>query len=345
MPLVSKGTLRDTYKNIPQLSPPFILEAFSVHGWKELSAFHKKIMAVLLRFVRNISPIFERIGVRKSLNKMLKKRHFDTIVACQESNTTKYLSYCDFPNKIAWIRCDYQRYWIDKGKKSEFFYDQYKAIVCVANKTFENFKKIYPKYTSKTYCIPNPQNSELIIQQAEQNELEPRFLNDLFCIVSIGRLDPIKRFDQIAPIAKQLCAKGLKFRWYLIGDGAEKSNIEYSIYQNGMESVVHILGIKTNPYYYIKKADLYVCLSSSEACPRVVNEAKILGTPTVSTNFSTINEFIENEKTGIIASIEDIPSAISKMMLDNSLYKNIKKEIQSFSFDNSLLLENIEALL
>ena len=176
-------------------------------------------------------------------------------------------------------------------------------------------------------------------------ENEPRFLIDRTTIVSVGRLNPVKRFSHIASIAYQLKERGLRFRWYIIGDGAERNTIQKSIKGHHMEDTVIMLGAKTNPHYYIKQADLYICLSESEACPRVVNEAKILGTPTISTDFPTIHEFIEDGKTGIISPLSEIPDAIIRMFTERSLYQQIKTSISQFEFDNTELLAQIQSIL
>ena len=176
-------------------------------------------------------------------------------------------------------------------------------------------------------------------------ENEPRFLTDLTTIVSVGRLDPVKRFNHIALIAAQLNKRGLQFRWYIIGDGAERNAIDKSIKDNHVENVVIMLGAKTNPHHYIRHADLYVCLSESEACPRVVNEAKILGTPTISTVFPTIYEYIEDGKTGMITPLSGVPDAIMRLFTDSSLYQQIKTNISQFEFDNTELLEQIQEIL
>ena len=88
-----------------------------------------------------------------------------------------------------------------------------------------------------------------------------------------------------------------------------------------------------------------ISLSRSEACPRVVNEAKILHTPTVSTDFPTIFEFIENEETGLISSFDEIPSSILRLCNDEALYASIKENISHFVFDNTDLIAQIKAVL
>lgn len=345
LPLWPKGALFHLFDGTNRVETPFAIKAIAAPSLKEIPLLASRPLAAAIRFFCNHSNSILRWVLGRALNRVIGKYHFDTVIAEQENGTTELVSYAKCINKVAWIRCDYKRYFENRRFKKEKFYQDINAIVCVANQTCINFKSIYPEYASKTFCIPNPQDSELIRIRADINENEPRFIKNGKTMVSIGRFDAIKRFDQIASIARQLVDRGLKFRWYLIGGGDEQQNIADSIRKYAMEEYVVMLGVKTNPYYYIKNADLLVCLSASEACPRVVNEAKILHTPTISTDFPTIYEFIENDKTGIIAPLEEISTAIIKLCEDVDLYNQIKDNICGFSFDNTALLNEIERIL
>ena len=55
-----------------------------------------------------------------------------------------------------------------------------------------------------------------------------------------------------------------------------------AISDHSVENEVICLGNKTNPYPYFKVADLLVSTSSSEACPMIFNEAKILNLPVMA---------------------------------------------------------------
>lgn len=345
MPLVPQGKMIHLYDDVKRIETPFVVRALSMGGCKEEPSILKRPLVALLRFIRNHSMRFEHRMVGRALDKIIGQHHFDTVVACQEAVTTRFVSHASLGNKVAWVRCDYKRMLEDSHKSKEDFYGSYKAIVCVSDQTCANFKAIFPEYAAKTHCIPNPQDSGFITHRADEIEEEPRFATEGKVLVSIGRFDPVKRFDQVALIARQLLDKGLKFKWYLIGDGAERPRIEASIKEYHVEDRVILLGVKTNPYYYIKRADAMVCLSRSEACPRVVNEAKILHAPTISTDFPTIYEFIENDKTGLISSLENLPATILRFFSDNDLRLKIKENIELFDFDNKELINAIKTIL
>lgn len=345
MPLYERGPLFQLYEDVKRIDTPFAIRVLGKGAWHNEKSFISIIPAFLYRIISNNFTWLKHVMVNSAFDKVVKKFDFDTIVACQEGIATEIVSYSHFGSKIAWVRCDYKRWLDDTHKHREDYYTSFKSIVCVAEQACANFKVIYPEFISKTYCIPNPQDGELIINLSKVVEDDNRFYKDGNTLVSIGRLDAVKRFDQIAPIARKLKDRGIRFRWYLIGDGDERQRISDSIFENGVSDCVVMLGNKSNPYFYLSQADVLVCLSRSEACPRVVNEAKILHVPTVSSDFPTIYEFIQNEETGLIARLEDLPSAICRLFIDKGLYNRIQNNINVFTFDNKPLISQIKVLL
>ena len=345
MPLSPRGLLAHLYDGVQRMDTPFVIRALSGNSWKEEPSLMKKFWAASLRFVCNRFKRVERIWVGIAFDKLVDQYHIDTLVACQEGITTRFVSYASIGNKTAWVRCDYKRMMEDSGRSRENHYDVFRNIVCVSEQTSQSFKSVFPEHAAKTFCIPNPQDEAIILRQADVEENEPRFITEGKLLVSIGRLDAVKRFDQIAPIARRLIDEGMRFRWYLIGDGAERRRVEQSILDCHVQDNVIMLGAKANPYYYLKRADALVCLSRSEACPRVVNEAKILHTPTLSTDFPTIYEFIQNGETGLISSIEAMSSAILRFYGDEQLRLRLKENISQFSFDNKDLMDSIKEIL
>jgi glycosyltransferase involved in cell wall biosynthesis len=236
----------------------------------------------------------------------------------------------------------------DENKsEEEKNYSKYNNIICVSDLTSERFKDVYPQYAEKTIAICNPQSEEFIIKQSLNNDNDISFTRNGFTLISIGRIDSIKRFTEIPQIASFLASQNIKFKWYIIGDGAEeeKRKIQENITKEKVEEYVVCLGVKTNPHYYIKNADLLVSLSISEACPRVINEAKILHVPVVCTNFDTAKEFIENMENGLISPIEEIKYSILEILQNKELNNKIRENISNFHFDNEDIMNNINKIL
>ena len=93
-----------------------------------------------------------------------------------------------------------------------------------------------------------------------------------------------------------------------------------------------LLGAKTNPYPYIKDADIYVQPSRFEGKSVALDEVKALAKPIVVTNFSTVyDQFIDGE-TALVSKMDpfDIADKIELLIKNESLrhelVENLKKE-------------------
>ena len=344
--LSPEGILKPMYEGVKTIPSCFYARSLAISGWRQESGLLRRIGAAVIRGLSNKSIFFYKVICRLSINKCTKGYLFDTVVACQEGFLSSFVSNFECNNRIAWVRCDYKRYLLEnKEGVKESFYNKYDHIVCVAEDSCKGFIEVYPNLKDKITCIYNPQDNELIKFQSDIDDHDSRFIKDKNVIVSVGRLSKVKRFTEIPQIAKKLVDRGFEFKWFIIGDGEEKSDILENIMRNKVMKNVIMLGAKSNPHYYIKRADLYVCLSSSEACPRVINEAKILGTPVVSTDFPTVYEYIEDGVNGRIVSLKYLTDAIAELLQNKGQYDYIKKEIKKFTFDNSTLIEKLEQVL
>ena len=343
LPLQEKGELFDLYTSIEKVPTPLLLSYISAPSYKMPRTYVGKIAAAIVRFLTNHFESCFRFIMSIVYHK-INGGDYSVIAATQELLASKVVAYFPHPLKVAWVRCDYSSYLHRSGETRDHFYSHFHSIVCVSNQGAQSFMSVFPDLKKKVFCIPNPQDSRYIKERADAEEHDVRFNQDCFTIVSVGRMDPVKRYVEIPYIARLLLDKGIDFKWYIIGDGAEKQKITEQIEKWGVTDNVILLGVKTNPHYYIKKSDLYVCLSSTESCPRVVNEAKILGTPTVSTDFPSIYEFLEDKKTGWIGDLESIPNLIEQAVNNKDLYQEIVHNIESFEFDNTQLILCIEQL-
>lgn len=289
-----------------------------------------------------------QIIYRIETTRIQRRYKFDTVVGFLESYATHFASHFD-TQKIAWIHCDYNDYKVRSNNLDETkWYKQFDNIIGVSEYTTKVFVSNYPIFRDKTVCIYNLLNVEYVRKQAEQTVDDLNFDTRVFSLVSVGRFAEVKQFHRIPEIVKTIKAndKKISFKWYIIGDGDEwlisltKNLIEeYNIAEN-----VILLGAKNNPYPYIKKANLLVSTSRSEACPYVVNEAKALHTPVVSVDYPSAQELI-NSDFGIISSFDKLPSVLSTLIKDdNGKYTSLKVGADVFEYSNADILQRLTTL-
>lgn len=88
-----------------------------------------------------------------------------------------------------------------------------------------------------------------------------------------------------------------------------------------------------------------VITSKSEACPNVVNEAKILHIPIVTTDFGSVSEFLTNEVNALIVSKNELSNAMKKMIKKDDIYYTIKDNIKTFKYSNEHIIKKITEIL
>ena len=239
---------------------------------------------------------------------------YESVVAYQESETTEFASYIKAKNKVAWIHTDFEKFRISYPSfSSKVMYQTFDKIACVTESSVKSVIDHLGRTDKDVFLIRNMLPVSRICMRALEVSPEMAKKRKKFVFVSVGRLSPEKAFERIPQIAKIMLDEGIDFDWQIIGDGITAQHIKDEIVRVGVSDCVHMLGTKMNPYPYIKEADCLVITSRYEAQPMVANEALILGTPVISTEFASVNEVI-TEKTGIVVSqtIESIAEAIDR---------------------------------
>lgn len=339
----SLGSLRNMYSSYNIIKSSAVLRFLAASTYKNFGVL--SMVAAAVRFISKLNIIKSLLLSLSSYK--YSRCNIDIVIACQEGISSQFASFVKAKKRLAWVRCDYKRYFEERKINELHIYNKFHKIICVSQGCTQNFVTIYPSLYERTICLHNPQDSTFLLSQAKNNDHDPLFKNDEFTIVSVGRFSPIKRFDLIPKIARYLLDNGISFRWYLIGGGSPSilSQIKDLIVKENVIDHVFCLGIKSNPLFYIKESDMLVCLSESEACPRVINEAKILHTPIVCNNFDTAKEYISDRVDGIIAPLDTIHIEISNLIKNKGLYTQIKKQISDFSFDNTEIISVLNQLL
>ena len=113
--------------------------------------------------------------------------------------------------------------------------------------------------------------------------------------------------------------------------------VKTNIKECGVEKSVFLLGVKTNPYPYMKACDIYVQPSYEEGYSTTICEAGTLGCAIVGTTSSGgIREQVEDGVSAILAepNIEHLATCIEKLLSDGELQAEMKKNIKLIDFTN-----------
>lgn len=229
--------------------------------------------------------------------------------------------------KIGWIHSDYNKLGLDK-ETDKISFSKLDKIITVSNYCKRVLQEEFPEEKDKIEVKYNIVKSEQILRLSNEKILEDNF-NNKFSIVTVGRLCLAKGYDIAVKACKILKDRGYCFNWYVIGEGSERDNIEQAIIENKLEDTFILLGLKTNPYPYIRNCDVYCQTSKYEGYGLSITEAKILKKPILVTNFSSAKEQIINNKNGLIVNIDELSVAngLEKLIKDKNLRLNLIDEL------------------
>jgi glycosyltransferase involved in cell wall biosynthesis len=173
--------------------------------------------------------------------------------------------------------CSHFRLWVYKH-----VYKRADLVICQSDYMKEALIRQFGLVRDKVVRIYNPVDIDSIRMLAE-SESKP-FPDMGPNLVAVGRFSHIKGFDlllQCTPLIRRAVPTAILT---LVGGGPDFLPLRGAQHELGLESCVRFVGVRRNPYPFIKHADLLVLPSRNEALPNVVLEAIALGTPVVATN-------------------------------------------------------------
>ena len=228
--------------------------------------------------------------------------------------------------KYAWVNVSYRLNNEDTLFQEEY-YNKYDNIIAVSDSAKEIFLETFPQYFDKVKIIYDINDSKFITKMAEIGEkYDDNFLG--VRILTVGRLANQKGYDIALEACKILKEKGINFRWYSLGIGPLKDEIEKYIVDNKLEDYFKLLGVKSNPYPYIKNCDIYVQTSKFEGFGLAIAEARMLNKPVVTTRFDAVYNQMVDRKNGLVVDMD--AKGVSDGILELINNKELKNEIVDY---------------
>ncbi|MDO4514881.1 MAG: glycosyltransferase [Lachnospiraceae bacterium] len=224
-------------------------------------------------------------------------KHYD--VAVSYTSIISYLTWfvdfhVDADEYIGWIHFDVSQIEPDRKMLLDL-HEKMKKIYVVSQSALDAFTAMFPELKEKSELRYNVVDKNRVLALAEE-PVETIRQPGVKSIVTLGRLTSEKGQDIVPAVAKKLKQAGLPFRWYLIGEGGLRKQIEEKTKELGVENEVVLLGTKINPYPYLKQADLYVQTSVHEGFCITLAEAKAFDLPIVSTDCAGAHEQLDGQK-------------------------------------------------
>lgn len=195
---------------------------------------------------------------------------------------------------------------------------KFDQVIVVSKSVIDEFVFKFPK--NKTTIIPNIVNKLRILNMAQKDEI------DKYDIGFVGRLVEQKNPIQFLKIVESVKSQIPDLRVFMIGDGYMKSVVSSKIIELKLTDTVELLGYKSNPYPYMKKAKLIVMPSKFEGFGLVAVEAMLLGTPVLATPVGGLGEIISYSEL-LVKNYEDFSQRAIEILDNDDILNEISAKV------------------
>jgi glycosyltransferase involved in cell wall biosynthesis len=220
-----------------------------------------------------------------------------------------------------------------------FAYRHADGIVAVSAGVADDLAELLNLDRTRITPIHNPVVTPELLRLAAERPDHPWFADGQPpVILGAGRLTPSKDFPTLvrafAAVRRQRAA-----RLAILGEGAERRELEALVQAMGLESDVWLPGFVPNPFQYMHRASVFALSSRWEGFGNVLVEAMACGTPVVSTDCPVgPREILEAGRHGRLTPVGDaeaLARAISAQ-LDDPITATIAERARAFSLDIAL---------
>ncbi len=303
---------------------------------------------------KGVSGIFKIIPAVFLAKTCKVKNNYDVVIAYMHGIPTKILWTYQAAPKLAWLHCDMEHSSLPKYFKNSQItkcFNTYERIVGVSQSVCDSFVKLYG-LRQKLRVAYNTNDTKRIRELSQENITSYQEWRQFSGIklITVGRLHSQKGYDRLVDICKNLKEDNLTYKLLILGTGAEKENLEQRIQKYGLEDQVILGGYISNPYPFIKVADLFICSSRYEGLSTVMSETIILRTPIITTDVSGAREVLgDNSEYGVVVDNNEEALYDGLKQLLNSPEKLIhyrkKASERAAFFETKRTVQAVEALI
>lgn len=306
-------------------------ELLSSRSWTVKGLLRKIQWQVEKKFCKNPEGLSVNELYWRKMSKYLEntRKEYDVAISYMDGPASYYvIDKVAAKKKIVWVHNQLEKLKVNKDFLYPFF-AKADGIVTISDLCVESIVKEYPAFAKKVYSIPNLSDKAAIRAKAEAFFPEEFKEQHKPVILSIGRLFYQKGFDIGIQAAKVLSDRDIDFAWFIMGTGELKNQLQQMIEENQLTDKVILLGVRENPYPYINHCDVIFQPSRYEGKSIVLDEAKIMMKPIVTSDYDTVHDQIKNEVTGIIAKLNpsELADALQRVIMSEQIRQRLSDNL------------------
>ena len=246
--------------------------------------------------------------------------------------------------KIAYINCDFVRSGID-NPYNRSIYRRIDKILVLNRSNYEQLVLVMPDVKEKVFIVHNFCNYAEVEEKSCNQPIE---YDKTKCnVVTVARISEEKGIDRAIQAFKRLKDENFQFSYHVIGGGGNYAKLCDYVQQNGLSEHIFLHGYDDNPYKYLKNADLFLLPSRHEAAGLVIDEARSLNVPVLSTKTVAAEETLLLHNCGWVCenSDEGIYEGLKRLLCEPALIEEKRKELQRIKCNNDIPVGQFRKML
>lgn len=286
----------------------------------------KDKLSLVARFVFLGSKLFHPNLLRFLRKPLLGDRIYDFAIGYRYGICTDIVQYTvRAKNKATWWHHGEISISENQIKEFEKVCIKLKNLVVVSEACEKMLLDAMPDIKNLITVIPNMIDQKNINSLAL--EFSPDFDKEYVHFATACRFAPEKHIENVVLASEILVRNGFKnFKWHLIGDGEDLEELQNFAEQKKVSKQIIFEGKKTNPFPYLKKADIYVHTSYVESQGLSILEAMELNTPCIITDNSGIRDYANSNNSIIVKQgAEFLADAIIDLVQNENKYNILKQ--------------------
>lgn len=293
---------------------PFRFFGLSQGECRGLDVWKRGLLAVVCRYVgRSFAIRWMRLFQKKL------PEQYDCAIAYlqngRESNcyggVQDFVIHCvSADKKVAFMHGDYSRCGANEPQNRQLL-QGFDRIAACSDGCREAFCQTVPELAEKCVTVRNCHRFDQIRKLAEESPVE--YPGDVTNVLMVARLAHEKGIERAIEAVSCAHGKGLPVKLHIVGSGRMEASLRQIVKERDMEPQVCFYGEQTNPYRYMKHADMILIASFHEAAPMIIGEAACLGVPTLTVKTTSSEEMVLKEQCGWVC--ENTQEALNETLM------------------------------
>lgn len=332
--------LPDTVRVIEETGP-FRLFGLSQSEYRGLDAVKRTCLALICR-------LFGRdAAVRLMRKRQATVNGYDCVISFLNNGpkdklyggAQDFVLYCtEADRKVLFLHGDYDKSGCHYPANDKAV-AQFDVIAACSEGCRRAFVAAMPQLADRCITVRNCHRYDDIRAMADEDTVT--YCPNAIHAVMVARLSQCKGIDRAIRAVATARQAGHPIMLHIVGNGPMRSSLQQFVEESAMTNAIIFHGEKSNPYPYIKQADLMLLTSYHEAAPMVIEEARCLGVPVLSTNTSSSQEMVTKAQAGWVCDNDQaaIDEMLCRVLADRDGLTAVKQRLLTTPMDNHVALE------